>query len=214
MSNRPVQRLRAAEPLLIRACPWIAVLAGGIMIARTLCAICTFSHTIDEPYHIGSALVLYESHRAVVGAQHPPLARWVAGLPLWLQGVRLPAARGEYIVTEYPAFPIGEGVLFSHQIPYWRMLITARTALLVFPILSMFLLYRLGHWIAGPVVAMMATVFFSTDPTFLGHSTWIGTDSAACAGFVAGIYYGLRFIARPSWTRTWICGCALGLAIA
>src|SRR5947207_5522155 len=212
----PIKSARPAAILPARhwSYPWIAILAGAVMLARSIVVICTFNHTIDEPYHIGSAVVLYEAHKLTAGAQHPPLARLVAGLPLILQGVRLPAARGEYIVVEYPAFDIGQQILFSGQLSYWRMLISARLALLVFPIIAMFYVYRLGRWLGNSLIAMLATVFFSVDPTFLGHSTWIGTDSAACAGFVAGTYYGLRFTARPSWKRAMIFGIALGLAIS
>ena len=194
--------------------PWIAMLAGAVMLARSVAVICTFNHTIDEPYHIASAVVMYEAHKLTAGAQHPPLARLVAGLPLVLQGVRLPAARGEYIVVEYPAFEIGQNILFSGQLSYWRMLISSRLALLVFPIIAMLYVYRLGRWLGNSLIAMLATVFFSFDPTFLGHSTWIGTDSAACAGFVAGIYHGLCFISAPTWKRAIALGVALGLAVA
>jgi hypothetical protein len=215
-SSMPIKSARPAAILPARhwSYPWIAMMAGAVMLARSVAVICTFNHTIDEPYHIGSAMVLYEAHKLTAGAQHPPLARLVAGLPLMLQGVRLPVARGEYIVVEYPAFEIGQNILFSGQLSYWRMLISARLALLIFPILAMFYIYRLGRWLGNSLIAMLATVFFSVDPTFHGHSTWIGTDSAACAGFIAGMYYGLRFIASPNWTRAIALGVALGLAVA
>ena len=70
-----------------RVYPLLAILAACILVVQCVGPIFRFSPTIDEPYHIGSAVCLYESGRATVGAQHPPLARWVAGLPLRLMGV-------------------------------------------------------------------------------------------------------------------------------
>src|SRR6058998_1750415 len=100
----PIER-RHARPPRHRIYPWIAIAAAALMLARAIGVIVTFNHTFDEPYHIGAAVVLYESGKLVTGAQHPPLARLVAGAPLILQGVRLPEARdrpGERSpITEY-----------------------------------------------------------------------------------------------------------------
>src|SRR5205823_6653446 len=117
-------------------------------------------------------------------------------------------------ITEYSSFGIGQELMFSGQLPYWRMLISARMALMIFPLLTLLFTYRLGRWLASPAVAAAAVLFLSVDPTFLGHSTWVGTDSAGCAGFVAGIYYGLRFLARPSRLRACVFAIVLGLAIS
>lgn len=203
-----------ALPRSHKAYPWIALVAGLVFLARAVSQIFTFSDTIDEPYHIASSVAMYEAHNLFLGAQHPPLARWVAGLPLVLQGVELPAARGEFVVVEYPGFPIGRELLASGQLPYWRMLISARLALLVFPCLSLLLLYRFGRWLGGARTGMFAVVFFSFDPTFLGHSAWVGTDGAGCAGFIAAMYFGLRWLVRPNLRRSAIAGVAVGLAIA
>src|SRR5205823_349382 len=130
-----------------------------------------------------------------------------------LQGVRMPALGKEYIIVEYQAFDIGQEILFSHQVPYWRMLITARLAMLIFPAAALFFVYRLGRYLINPLGATLATVLFSFDPTFLGQAPWLGTDVAGCATILAGLYFGIRWIARPSWRRTAALGIALAVAI-
>jgi hypothetical protein len=132
--------------------------------------------------------------------------------------MRMPEARDprgtRSPITEYIAFGVGDDLMYSGKLPYWRMLISARVALLIFPVLTLLFTYRLGRWIASPAVGAAAAVFLSFDPTFLGHSSWVGTDSAGAAGFVAGVYYGLRFFARPSWSRAMVFAVVLGLAIS
>jgi hypothetical protein len=208
--------LRAARfPKKHWSYPLIALLAGVIAIARVVATTHVFNHTIDEPYHIGSAVVLWEARTLTVGAQHPPLARWVIGLPLIAQGLRLPEARGEYVVVEYPGYSIGNDLLFSHKLPYWRILTAARHSLLIFAALALFYVYRLGRYLGGSAAGMLAMVFFSVDPTFLAHAGMVGTDIAGCAGFVAGFYYLLRFCARRrSMRRAIVAGVATGLALA
>src|SRR5438309_2963608 len=105
--------------------PLIALLAGVVMIVRVVTVTHVYSNTIDEPYHIGAAMVLWESKQLTAGVQHPPLARWVIGLPLVMQGVRYPEARNEFVVVEFPAFGVGYDILFSGKLPYWRLLTAA-----------------------------------------------------------------------------------------
>jgi hypothetical protein len=184
------------------------------MLARCVHVSRVYANTVDEPYHIGSAMVLWESKRLVVGAQHPPLVRWVVGAALAAQGVQYPEAKDEYVIVEYPGFGIGQQILFSGQLPYWRIVTTARHAVLIFPAIALFYVYRLGRYLFNPLVAMLATVFFSFDPTLIAHSSLVGTDVAGCAGFVAALYYGIRWIAKPQAARGAVFGLVLGLAIA
>jgi hypothetical protein len=127
--------------------------------------------------------------------------------------VRYPEARDNYVVTDFSGFGVGFDILYSGKVSFRSMLFSARWSLLIFPAIALFYLYRLGRYLANPLVAMLATVFFSSDPTLLAHSALVGTDSAACAGFLFGLYYLLRFIARPTLRRAAIGGIALALAI-
>jgi hypothetical protein len=63
-------------------------------------------------------------------------------------------------------------------------------------------------------MAALATVFFSFDPTLLGHAQWITTDVPAVAGFLAMLYHGVRWFAHPIWRRALIAGVAMGLGIS
>jgi hypothetical protein len=94
------------------------------------------------------------------------------------------------------------------------MLTAARHALLIFPAIALFYVYRLGRYLCNPLVGMLATVFFSFDPTFIAHASLVGTDVAGCAGFVAGLYYGILWIAKPQAARGAVFGLVIGLAIA
>lgn len=190
-----------------RVYPLLAILAACILVVRCISPIFRFSPTIDEPYHIGSAVCLYESGRATVGAQHPPLARWVAGLPLRLMGVQWADARDNLVVVEYPAFGIGQDILYSGQLPHQKMLAMARLVMLVFPLITLLFVYRLTRYLSNSREAMLATVLVSVDPTVLGHAFWVGTDAAGCAGFVASLYFGIRWLAKPSGAR------AVGFAV-
>jgi hypothetical protein len=193
----------------------MALLAGLIMVIRLALCVNVFSPATDEPSHIGAAVSMIEAHKLIAPGSHPPLARLVAAVPLWIDGARLPECRGQTMVgTEDLGYAMGTKVLYQSQASFMTLLVHARLAMLVFPCVALLYVYRLGGWLAGPMVAMLATIFFSFDPTLLGHAIWVGNDVAGCAGFLAAIYHGLRWVRGPSWKNAVFAGIAGGLAVS
>jgi hypothetical protein len=189
--------------------------AIAVMVVRIGLTWRVFSDVIDEPYHIGAGVSMYEARKLVRGIQSPPLPRLVGALPLMLSGIRWPQDRGlTTIQTDLNAFDVGKPVLSQSQLSYWSVLTRARAAMLVFPIIAVVYVYLLGRFVGGAKVGCLAAIFFSTDPTLLGHSTWVTTDVAAAAGFLAATFHGIRFIAHPCARRALPAGVALGLALA
>ena len=72
------------------ACRAVALLAAAVALVRVAVTIPTFTNTADEPFHLAAAVALWDQHQHTLGVEHPPLPRLVAGLPLYLAGVRLP----------------------------------------------------------------------------------------------------------------------------
>ncbi|HEY8665541.1 MAG TPA: glycosyltransferase family 39 protein [Tepidisphaeraceae bacterium] len=192
----------------------MALLAGIIMLARAGAGIGVFTHTYDEPYHVGAAVGLWEAGRATEGIQHPPLVRLLVGAVLKASGISIPAERQGIIHNDLRAYDLGEEVLFRGPVPYWQVLVRCRAVMLLFAAAAMVYAWLLGKWLAGEQAAALSVVFFSIDPSFLAHSMLVTTDVAACAGFLAGIYHGFRWIARRSYRRASCAGAAIGLAIA
>jgi len=196
-------------------CRAVALLGGAAALLRVAFVIPVFTNTVDEPFHIASGVAMWDIGRQTLGIEHPPLPRLVAALPLYVGGVRLPPdARDRTIRSEPETIERGARILFESGLSYRQILSRARLAMLVFPALALLYLYLLARWAAGEFAAMLAVVFFSFDPTLLGHSMWATTDTAACAGFLAAAYHGLRWIERPSWRRAAGAGAAVGLAVA
>jgi len=194
--------------------PWLALSAALLMLVRLAVTIPTFSPTIDEPAHIGAAVSMIEAHKLIAPGSHPPLARLVAAVPLWLGGARLPQCRGQTAIgTEDLGYDLGARVLAQSE-SFRALLTQARLAMLIFPLIALLYLYLLANSLSGPAVAAIAVVFLTLDPTFLGHGFWIGNDMAGCAGYLAAVYHGLRWLKNPTWEFAAVTGIALGLAIS
>jgi 4-amino-4-deoxy-L-arabinose transferase-like glycosyltransferase len=207
--------LPEASAQTARIYPWLAFIAAAIMLLRVAVSIPKFSPTIDEPAHIGAAVSMLEAHKLIAPGSHPPLARLVAAIPLWLDGARLPQCRGQTAIgTEDLGYDLGTRVLAQGPKPYSTLLTHTRLAMLIFPCIALLYVYLFGDWISGPAVAVMAVIFLTFDPTFLGQAFWIGNDMAGCAGYLAAVYHGLRWTKNTSWKFASIAGIALGLAIS
>src|SRR5262245_4862729 len=116
---------------------WPTSVAAAIvvMVARIVSTYSIFNDTADEPYHIGSAVSYCVAKHYIRGAQHPPLTRIVAGLPLMLAGVDSPRDRDVMTVqNDLTAFETGHAVLLHSKRSYWSVLTIARAAMLIFPI--------------------------------------------------------------------------------
>jgi hypothetical protein len=203
---------RARQLKLYRA---IAILACLAALLRAGSTIGTFNNACDEPYHIAAAVGLYDVHKLVSGIEQPPVSRLVAAIPLYLSGVHLtPEFRTTAVIGEPETYAEGADLLLHGNVPYDIILRRVRLAMLVFPALALLYVYLIGRWLIGEIPALLATVFFSTDPTFLGHSIWICTDMAACAGYLAAAYYGTRWVLYRGSGRAAAAAAAVALAFS
>jgi hypothetical protein len=208
----PVELRRARWLWALRA---LAVLAGVIALARVASTIGTFNNTVDEPYNISAAVGLYDVHKLVSGIEQPPVARLVAAIPLYLSGVHLRAAdRRTTVVGSLETYAQGDDELFHSAVPPEVILHRVRLVMLVFPVLALLYLCSLGRWLVGEIPTLWAVVFFSNDPTFLGHAMWICTDMASCAAYLAAAYYGMRWILYRGSGRAACAGVAVALAFS
>jgi hypothetical protein len=193
----------------------LALLAAVFALARAASTIDTFNSTVDEPYNISAAVGLYDVHKLVSGIEQPPVARLVAAIPLYLSGVHLRASdRRTTVIGTLETYAQGDEELFHSDVPPEVILRRLRLAMLLFPALALLYVYLLGRWLIGETPALWATIFFSNDPTFLGHAFWVCTDMAGCAMYLAAAYHGMRWILYRGPGRAACAGAAVALAFS
>src|SRR5688572_11245050 len=106
-----------------RAVVALAMLVMALRIGSTWTA---FNDVIDEPYHIGAGIAMYEAGRHVYGIQHPPLPRLVGALALADARATRDAPEGWPRVDDLHAFEIGHRALLNGPRDYWDTLVRAR----------------------------------------------------------------------------------------
>ena len=84
--------------------------------------------------------------------------------------------------------------------------------MLVFFVLSAFLIYRWANERYGKPAAFIATLFFSFSPTVIANSRFVTTDVPALFGVLLGTYFFIKFLRKPTKETFLFASLAFGVA--
>jgi len=135
--------------------------------------------------------------------QHPPVARVMASLPLYLRGIRY--------AEKDDRWHAGDEILKSGD--YRSNLALARLGVLPFFVITCAFVYAWTRRIAGDAVAFLAVLIFSTIPPVLAHAGLATTDMAATAAVTGASFMFLVWREHPSLGRSFGLGAILGVAL-
>jgi 4-amino-4-deoxy-L-arabinose transferase-like glycosyltransferase len=178
----------------------------GIGCLRIAATYPVFSQTWDEPAHIAAGMEWLEQGAYTLEPMHPPLARIMAALGLYLQGARLSGG-------DQPHTMWAEGnALLQAQGQYQRNLAVARLGILPFFILAALVTAGWALRLRGRLASLLAVFLFTTLPPVLGHAGLATTDMAAAALTTASFFTFTLWLARPTPRNGLLFGLAVGLA--
>jgi Dolichyl-phosphate-mannose-protein mannosyltransferase len=145
---------------------------------------------------------------------HPPVARYVMGVGLWLQGWTPDRLNGRYDRARSPAFNERAG-----NLPSPELLAAARRVELVMAVGSVVLLYLIGRVLAGPPAGVVAVLLALGNPLLSKLWTRALAEAPLTSFSLLALLLALRGVARlptggvgPGWPIAG--GVVLGLAAA
>jgi 4-amino-4-deoxy-L-arabinose transferase-like glycosyltransferase len=215
----PISRIshRVAVPVLL------AVLAVGGLVS-----LAGDSATFDETAHLGAAVSYAETGDFRLNPEHPPLAKWVAALPLAVAR----RGGGAYDTAAWTGAPVGGGDPRRSHASQWQFgfdllngpksapprnpaarLVPARCAILVLGLLLVLCVYAWSRELHGPAAGLLALALAATSPTILAHARLVTTDLPAALGFTATMWLTWRWLRAPSLLRAASAGGALAAAL-
>jgi len=165
--------------------------------------------TVDEPSHLVSAYLYWQGEDQLSPGDMPPLIKIVAGWVPHLAGMELPPrehpswrAKNEWLVAlEMMQRMAGEDI---ERIFFW-----SRAPLLLFPALSMGLVWWWGRQLFSPRVGVLLALLGSLSPNILGHGCLFKNDLAAAFGYLFFWYRAWVYWRGPSV----VSGAWLGAAV-
>ncbi|HEX6465988.1 MAG TPA: glycosyltransferase family 39 protein [Terriglobales bacterium] len=154
-----------------------------LMAALSLASICRESITYDEVAHIPSGLSYWQQHDTRLNAEHPPLLKMIAAIPLLFTG-----ARADYSDPSW----CGSGGLecqweFGKKFfqvwnrdAFQKIVLLARLPMAGLMLLLGWTIYKLARALAGPRGAAVSLTAFATSPFYLGYGPLVITDIGLC----------------------------------
>ena len=180
-----------------------------VFAAELLFSVRQESTTVDEPPHLYAGYEHWKARDFGVNPEHPPLVKMVAAVPLLAMDLRQPHPPNPLFLAEEN---IGGGQLLGMN-GGQRLLLRARTAVMVFSLLAALLVFFAGYEMFGPVPGLLGMGLFCFEPTVLAHGALVTTDMGVTAMVFATVYAFWRYVRAPGWGGLLVCGLAFGLAL-
>jgi hypothetical protein len=152
------------------------------------------SATYDESCHIAAGMELVDQGKYTYDIHHPPLARVVPALPLYLKGIRSFGLKN--CIEE------GNAILRSTGSPHLNLTL-ARMGSLLFLLLAAWIVYLWScRWFSRRT-GLLALVILLNLPPVIGHGSLAALDVPGAAGLLTASYLILRWLEKPT-TSGWI----------
>jgi len=183
----------------------LAILAGELALS-----VRQQSQTWDEAYHILAGYRYWQASDFGINPEHPPLAKWVATLPLLVRRPLVPQVpRG---TSKMEGFIAARNFLYARDPE--RLLFPCRMAASLFTLLLAGLVFKAGSEMFGDAPALLATALLVFEPNLLAHGALVTTDVAMAGCLFATTLGFYGYVTRPSTFRMVECGLLAGLTLA
>ncbi len=166
------------------------------------------SETYDEPMYIFTAYSYVVTGDLSLNREHPPLAKYLMGLPLLLLDLQLP---DDY--QQRPGFPFA---FISHQPNadhHWILFLARMPGVLLGLLLGLYVL-QWGRWAFGNGAGLVALLLYALNPNILAHCRVAANDFAVTTFIFAASFHVWRWLDRGSRRSLALgsltLGCALG----
>ncbi|MDE3165471.1 MAG: glycosyltransferase family 39 protein, partial [Acidobacteriota bacterium] len=186
----------------------------GIYLLQGVWAAALKSPTFDETGDIAAGLSYVQNLDVRANLQHPPLMKELAGIALYLGGVRLVPSPAVHRMLSGGGGEreAGSELLAANGVA--RTLLLARIPYLLCSALLGLLIFLWGRELAGDAAAIFALALYTLDPNAMAHGYLVTMDQGLAA-FATFFFYTLwRYIRRPDTRRLAVCGVAMGLMLA
>lgn len=185
------------------------------MCLQMLSVISRKSVTIDELVLIPSAYYHLVTDDFELVREHPPLCKFLAGLPLlFIQPNELVLAQ-----TDPPISRID--LDWRREMQFWQdnraiadsIFFWARVPMIMFTLALGLLIFVFTRDLFGPRAAVIAVALFALEPTILAHGRVVQTDIPATFGFLLTAFALYHYLRAPTWKLALGLGAAAGLAM-
>ncbi|HEX7315909.1 MAG TPA: glycosyltransferase family 39 protein [Pyrinomonadaceae bacterium] len=193
------------------ACVCLLVLMG----VNLLSVVWRKSLTADEFYHVPAGYYHLTAGEFRVNAEHPPLVKMLAALPLVFVGVEAPPPR--YDPALEPRARTEEALAAfwrANTARFERVAFWSRVPAVLLTLALGWLVYVYARRLFGRRAALVAVLLYAFEPTMLAHGRVVQTDVPAAFSYLLFFYTLHSYWLGPTTRRALALGGVTGLALA
>jgi len=166
------------------------------------------SQTMDEAESLFPGYLQLAAGDFSIRPGYPPLSENVGALPLLVMRPRIPP------MTNAEASDYRGGRIFLYGNRASRMLLAARIAMTVFPLLLALMVFLATREMFGTAMALIALALMVFEPSILAHGPLVTNDMALACCLFGAVYAFWRYVVNPNAWRLAAAGMAGGLTLA
>jgi 4-amino-4-deoxy-L-arabinose transferase-like glycosyltransferase len=188
----------------------MAVLAGGAALRESV--------TVDEVAHIGAGVSYLQKLDLRMNAEHPPLPKVLAALPLVLRGVHADYSHISWTFSEkfFPEY-LGQWVFGEWLLEKWNepktVLAWARLPMLLLTLALGWVLYACGRRLGGAWSGLLCLSVYASTPMFLAFGPLVHTDLAVTLFSLLALWTFAEVWREPSRKNILLFGLSLATAL-
>src|SRR5438874_4139127 len=189
----------------------IAVFIGVVLLSHR-----RMSQTFDEGFHLVAGYRYLQCGDFGINAEHPPLVKMVAALPLQLTHVPPPGGSvcGKEPTTKGHGYELGVDYLYKQGLDAQKILFIGRTGTIVFAVALLIFVFLYARYLFGYSAAIIALVLAVSEPTLIAHTALVTTDVGLSAGVLASVFLLDRYLRTRSSGALALAGVGIGLALS
>jgi putative flippase GtrA len=189
------------------------LLAAGLLIIMFFISFFSMkgdSGIVDEIAHIpaGYSYIKYNDFR--LNPEHPPLAKYIAGVPLSF--ISLNGLKADSSWNDAEQWNSGWYFLYRAGNNADHILFWSRTPMILLALLLGVLLYKWAVEELGYKTGLFVLFLYSFTPEFLAHSHYVTTDVAAALGFTFAVYMFNKYLGQKTLKYLLLAGVAFAVA--
>lgn len=165
---------------------------------------------VDETAHIPAGYSYVKFHDYRLNPEHPPLAKYIAGVPLAFMNLSdLRTDSSWKVINQWDS---GWYFLYRAGNDANAMIFWSRLPMLLFLILIGVVLYKWAVELFGSKTGLFVLFLYTFTPDFIAHGHFVTTDVPAAFGFLLAAYTFYKFLEKRNWKTFIFAATALGIA--
>ena len=171
-----------------------------------------YSPTSDEVAHLAAGVRILETGEVDSYLVNPPLAKFVAALPVFAQSPETSWKRFSDDPADRMEWQVGQDFIYANGPASLWYFVLARWACIPFSLIGLVVIFHWTSDLLGQRPGAASATLWAFAPSILGNGALVTPDVPCASLTIAATFMFYRWLQSQSWNATFLAAATLGLA--